>query len=65
MFTFIDNVAELREEQREKITHASKLRVKRLGDARVSLSLRRNDFTTELAEVRALRVERVGGTLLG
>jgi hypothetical protein len=33
--------------KREKITHPSKLRVKGLGDARDSLSLRRNDFATE------------------
>src|SRR5450631_3949393 len=42
MFAFIDNVAERRKKKREKITHPSRLRVKRRGDARDSLSLRRN-----------------------
>jgi hypothetical protein len=35
------------------------------GDARDSLSLRRNGFNTEFTEVGTLRVRRVGGTLLG
>jgi hypothetical protein len=65
MFAFIDNVAERRKKKREKITHPSKLRVKRPGDARDSLSLRRNGFTTDLTEVGTLRVGRIGGTLLG
>jgi hypothetical protein len=62
MFAFIDNVAERRKKKREKITHPSRLRVKRRGDARDSLSLRRNEFTTEFTEVGTLRVGRVGGT---
>ena len=61
MFAFIDNVAERRKKKREKITHPSRLRVKRQGDARDSLSLRRNGFTTEFTEVGTLRVGRVGG----
>jgi hypothetical protein len=61
MFAFIDNVAERRRKKREKITHPSRLRVKRRGDARDSLSSRRNGFTTEFA----VRVGRVGGTSLG
>jgi hypothetical protein len=65
MFAFIDNVAERRDKKREKITHPSRLRVKRRRDARDSLSLRRNGFTTEFMEVGTLRVGRVGGTLLG
>jgi hypothetical protein len=64
MFAFIDNVAERRKKKREKITHPSRLRVKRRGDARDSPSLR-NGFTTEFTEVGTLRVGRVGGTLLG
>jgi hypothetical protein len=65
MFAFIDNVAERRKKKREKLTHPARLRVKRRGDARDSLSLRRNEFTTELTEVGTLRVGRVGGTSLG
>jgi hypothetical protein len=65
MFAFIDNVAERRKKKREKITHPSRRRVKRRGDARDSLSLRRNGFTIEFTEVEAQRVGRVGGTLLG
>jgi hypothetical protein len=62
MFAFIDNVAERRKKKTEKITHPSRLRVKRRGD---SLSLRRNGFTTEFTEVGTLRVGRVGGTSVG
>jgi hypothetical protein len=65
MFAFIDNVAERGKKKREKITHPSSLRVKRRGDARDSLSLRQNGFSTEFTEVGTLRVGRVGGTLLG
>jgi hypothetical protein len=65
MFAFIDNVAERRKKKREKITQPSRLRVKRQGDARDSLSLRRNGFTTEFTEVGTLRVGRVGVALLG
>ncbi len=63
MFAFIDNVAERR--KKKKIAHPSRLRVKRRGDARDSLSLRRNEFTTEFTEVGTLRVGRVGGTSVG
>jgi hypothetical protein len=65
MFAFIDNVAERRKKKREKVTYPSRLRVKRRGDARDSLSLRRNEFTTEFTEVGTLRVGRVGGTSVG
>jgi hypothetical protein len=65
MFAFIDSVAERRKKRRERITHPSRLRVKVRGDARDSLSLRRNGFTTEFREVGTLKVGRVGGTLLG
>ena len=51
MFAFIDNVAERRKKKTEKITHPSRLRVKRRGDASDSLSLRRNGFATEFTEV--------------
>jgi hypothetical protein len=50
-----DNVVERRKKKREKITHPSRLRVKRQGDARDSLSVRRTGFTTELKEVGTLR----------
>jgi hypothetical protein len=65
MFAFIDNVVERRKKKREKTTYPSRLRAKRRGDARDSLSLRRNGFTTEFTQVGTLRVGRVGGTLLG
>jgi hypothetical protein len=52
-------------EEKGKETHPSRLRVKRQGDARDPLSLRRNGFNTEFTEVGTLRVRRVGGTLLG
>jgi hypothetical protein len=61
LFAFIDNVAERRKMKREKIMHPSK----RQGDARDSLSLRRNGFTTEFTEAGTLRIERVGGTSPG
>ena len=49
----------------EKITHPSRLGVNRQGDARDSLSLRRNGFTTEFTEVGILRVGGVGEALSG
>jgi hypothetical protein len=55
----------VKEEKGKDNTHPSRLRVKRQGDARDSLSLRPNGFTTEFTEVGTLRVRRVGGTLLG
>ncbi len=39
--------------------------MKRQGDGRDSLSLRRNGFTTEFTEVGILRVGRVGGGFVG
>jgi hypothetical protein len=65
LFAFIDNVAERRKMKREKITHPSRLGVKRQGDARDSLSLRRNGSTTEFTVAGTLRIERVGGTSPG
>jgi hypothetical protein len=55
MFAFIDNVAERRKKKREKITHPSRLKVKRQEAARDLLSLRRNGFTTKFTEVGTLR----------
>ena len=60
MFAFIDNVAERRKKKRQKIAHRSRFRVKRRGDARDSLSLRRNGFTTELTKVGTLRAGGLG-----
>jgi hypothetical protein len=51
---FIDNVAERRKKKTEKITHPLRLRVRRHGDARDSLSLRRNGFTPDFTEVGTL-----------
>src|SRR5258708_37689770 len=65
MFAFIDNVAERRKKKREKITHPSRLRVKRQRDASDSLSCRRNGCTTEFTEVGTLRAGRVGGGFVG
>jgi hypothetical protein len=65
MFTFIDNVAERTEEQRGKDNAPFEAPGEETGDARDSLSLMRNGFTTESTEAGTLRVERVGGTSLG
>jgi len=54
MFTFIDNVAERTEEQKGKDNPPFEAQGEETGDARDSLSLMRNGFTTErgLGELR-------------
>jgi hypothetical protein len=65
MFAFIDNVAERRKKKREKITHPSKLRVKRKGDARDSLKFEAERIYHRVHGGRNTKGREGWGALLG